>query len=153
MTPSSTFLVRRAVAALFVGWALLAIVLSLDAMRRPAHELCHPFTDTRVGDVAVVTDLAPSLVGQGIEPGDRVLEVNGEPYLEVVRRGMDWMHAGVPNTYLFERRDGSRFTRSLPPEPATWTAHPSTLVVHALLLIGAAIYLVTGAGVWWLKSD
>ena len=76
MTPSSTFLVRRAVAALFVGWALLAIVLSLGAMRRPAHELCHPFTDTRVGGVAVISDLAPDLVGQGIEPGDRVLEVN-----------------------------------------------------------------------------
>ena len=153
MTPSSTFLVRRAVAALFVGWALLAIVLSLGAMWRPAHELCHPFTDTRVGGVAVVTDLAPSLVGQGIQPGDHILEVNDKPYLEVMRRGIDWMRPGVPNTYVFERRDGSRFTRSLPPETSTWTARPSTLLVHGLLLIGAAIYLVTGTGVWWLKSD
>ncbi len=153
MTPSSTQLVRRAVAALFVGWAVVAIVLSLAVLRRPTDELYHPFTDTRVGGVAVVMDLGPSASAIPVEPGDRILELNGEPYSEALRRGIGWLREGVPNRYVFERRDGSRVEVELPPLPADWTIRPVTLLVHVLLLIGAVIYLATGTGVWWLKSD
>ena len=71
MNPSSTLLVRRAVGALFVVWAVLGIAFALNALRRPAHELCHPFTDARVGGVAVVMDMAPSMQGKGVDSGDR----------------------------------------------------------------------------------
>jgi signal transduction histidine kinase len=153
MTPSSTLLVRRAIAALFVGWAALAIVVSADALRRPARDLCHPFTDARVGGVAVVMELAPSIADSGIRPGDRILEVNGKRYTEVIRNGLEWLQAGVPNRYVFEQRDGSRLTLDLLPEPAAWIATPTTLLVQSLLILGALIYLLIGTGVWWLKSD
>ena len=153
MTPSSTLLVRRAVGVLFVGWAVLAIALSLDALRRPARELCHPFTDARVGGVAVVMDVAPSIQESGIEAGDHILEVNGQRYTEVIRRGLGWLREGVPNHYVFEQRDGSLLSLDLLPQPAEWTAQPTTLLVQGLLIIGALIYLVIGAGVWWLKSE
>ncbi|HEX5068190.1 MAG TPA: ATP-binding protein [Myxococcota bacterium] len=153
MTPSSTLLVRRAVGVLFVGWAVLAIFFSLDAMRRPARDLCHPFTDARVGGVAVVMALAPSIQQSGIESGDRIVELNGKPYTEVIRRGLGWLRAGVPNHYVFEQRDGSLLSLDLLPEPAAWTAQPTTLLVQGLLIVGALIYIVIGAGVWWLKSE
>jgi signal transduction histidine kinase len=153
MTPSSTLLVRRAVGVLFVGWAVLAIFFSLDALRRPTRDVCHPFTDARVGGVAVVMALAPSVQDTGIESGDRILEVNGQPYTEVIRRGLGWLRAGVPNHYVFEQRDGSLLALDLLPQPAAWTAQPTTLLVQGLLIVGALIYLVIGAGVWWLKSE
>jgi signal transduction histidine kinase len=153
MTPSSTLLARRAVAALFLGWAMLAIAFALVALRRPAHELYHPFTETRVGSVAVVMDLAPGARGRPIAAGDRILEVNGKPYTEVLRQGTEWLRPGVPNTYVFQRRDGSRVSLDLVPEPATWMIRPLGMLVQALLLLCALIYLATGAGVFWLKSD
>jgi signal transduction histidine kinase len=153
MTPSSTLLVRRAVGVLFVGWAVLAIALSLDAMRRPARDLCHPFTDARVGGVAVVMDLAPDLQESGIEAGDRILEVNGRPYTEVVRAGLGWLREGVPNHYVFEQRDGSLLSLDLLPTSTAWIMQPTTVLVQGLLIVGALIYLVIGAGVWWLKSE
>src|SRR5262245_9459088 len=153
MTPSSTLLVRRAVGVLFVGWAVLAIALSLDALRRPARDLCHPFTDARVGGVAVVMDVAPTIQDRGIETGDLILEVNGQRYSEVIRRWLGWLRPGVPNHYVFEQHDGSLLSLDLLPERAEWTAQPTTLLVQGLLVIGALIYLVIGAGVWWLKSE
>ena len=92
--------------------------------------------DTRVGGVAVVMELAPSAAGIAVEPGDRILEVNGQPYAEVLRRGIGWLRADVPNPYVFERRDGSL----LAARPAA-IAHgldgsvAGTLLVHGLLLI------------------
>jgi len=149
----SSFLVRRVLAALAVGWALLAIALSLAVLRRPSDDLCHPFTDTRVGGVALVMELGPSMQDSGVVPGDRILEVDGEPWGEVLRRGLGWLRPGERHRYVFERSDGSRLEVVRAPEPASWMLRPSTLVVHALLMLGAAIYLATGSLVWWLKSD
>ena len=79
--------------------------------------------------------------------------MNGKRYTEAIRQGLGWLQPGVPNHYVFEQRDGSLLALDLLPEPAAWISTPSMLLVQALLIAGALIYLVIGTGVWWLKSE
>jgi signal transduction histidine kinase len=153
LNSSSTLALRRLAATAFTAWALLSIVLALAAMREPSDRLYHPFSDTRVGSIALVEKLAPSAEGTGIEPGDRVLEVAGVPYIESARYGTDWLRAGIPNHYVFEKADGARVTADLVPVPATWAVTPVLLLSQGLLVLVAIIYLATGALAWWLKPD
>ena len=115
--------------------------------------LSHPFSDSRLGGRAVIESLAPSAAGTGASPGDFVLEVNGVSYLLQQRQGNDWLRAGVPNVYLLEKRDGrasrSRCRRFRAPRCAL----PAESMFHALLLVVAMIYLVTGGAVWWMRPD
>ncbi|MGH0028433.1 MAG: ATP-binding protein [Myxococcota bacterium] len=152
MNPSTALLLRRAVALAFVCWALLAIVLSLGTLRAPAEHPYHPFTDTRIGGTAIVDRVAPSALASGIETGDQIVSVDERPYFEAVRGGVP-LAEGVANTYTFERRDGSRFSVDLEPVPIDWALTPSITLVHALLVLVAAIYLATGGVVWWFKPD
>ena len=41
----------------------------------------------------------------------------------------------------------------LPPERASDFLTPMVLLIHALLLVVACIYLATGSIVWWLKQE
>jgi two-component system NtrC family sensor kinase len=153
MNSSSTLALRRLVAAAFVTWSLGSIVLALGPLRRPIDELYHPFTDTRIGGIALVEALSPSARGLGIEPGDEVVEVDGRPYLEAARHGTGWLVAGTPYRYVFEKPDGERFALELAPVSASWAATPMTLLFQSLLVAVAVIYLGTGGLAWWLKPD
>ena len=153
MNPTSTLRFRRATALLAVAWALLAILLSFSALRSREDVLCHPFSDTRIGDRAVIQTLSPAAVGSGPEPGDLLLEVNGQPYPRANQRGLDWLRPGVPNTYLIGKSDGRRIEVTLPPEPVSWYLTPAMLALQGLLLLVACVYLATGGIVWWLKPD
>ena len=73
MNPTSTLRVRRYSAALAMAWALLAILLSIAALRIPEGALCDPFADARLGGFAVIERVAPSAAAAGVEVGDRVL--------------------------------------------------------------------------------
>ena len=153
MNPTSTLRMRRATAALAAGWALLAIVLSLSVLRAPSELLYNPFADLRMGGKALVQALGPGATGSDLAVGDRILKVNGRSYVRAMQHGAGWMEPGVANTYLVEKPDGSRITVELLPEPLTWAATPGIIFLHALLLLAAAIYMVTGGTVWWLKPD
>jgi signal transduction histidine kinase len=150
---SSALMPRRAVALVFVCWALLAIALSLGALLQPGDRLYHPFTDSRVGPLPIVMEVAPSAVGSGPESGDLVVSVNGRPYPEVLREGPNWLREGVANTYVFEKRDGTRVSVDLAPENASWAVTPLLGFFQGLLLFVALIYVVTGGVAWWLKQD
>jgi signal transduction histidine kinase len=153
MNPPSTLWVRRAVAVLFIGWAVFALALSASIFVVSGDRLHHPFADTRIGTTAIIQALAPSARDSAAQPGDFLLEVNGEPYGEALRRGSDWLSPGVRNAYLLEKRDGSRIVVELAPEPVEWLLAPTTLLIHGLLVAVALIYLVTGGAAWWLKPD
>jgi preprotein translocase subunit SecG len=49
MNPTSTRRLRRTTAALAMGWALLAIVLSVGALHGPEGRFVHPFITVRTG--------------------------------------------------------------------------------------------------------
>jgi len=108
MNPSSTLRVRRAIAGLFLAWALGAIVLSLAALRAPGDRLYHPFTHTRLATISVIAEVAPSARTSGAEPGDVIVSMNGRPYHEVLREGTRSLDPSRANTYTLEKRDGTR---------------------------------------------
>jgi signal transduction histidine kinase len=153
MNPPSTLRVRRTVAVVFVGWAVFALVASAWLFTATGDRLYHPFSDTQIGASAVIQDLAPAAQGSAAERGDVIVEVNGEPYGEVLRRGGDWLRAGVHNAYLLEKRDGTLVVVELAPEPMAWLLTSSALLLHGLLVAVALIYLATGAAAWWVKPD
>jgi signal transduction histidine kinase len=153
MNPWSTLGVRRAVAALFLVWAVGAIVLSLAALRAPGDRLYHPFTHTRIATTSLIDELSPRAQESEAEPGDLILRMNGRPFYEAVRAGTGDLDPTRPNTYLIEKRDGRRVAVSLLPEPVAWVQTGSQSALHGLMVVGAAMYLLTGAAAWWLKPD
>jgi S1-C subfamily serine protease len=80
MNPSSTLRVRRAIAGLFVAWAVTAIALSLAALRAPGERLYHPFIHTRSATISVIDEVSPDARAAGMEPGDIILAMNGRPF-------------------------------------------------------------------------
>ncbi len=153
MSPTSTFGLRRATAFLAIAWALSAILPSLGTLRAPEGGLCHPFTDARLGRVAVVQGVHASAARSGVEVGDRILAIDGEPYFPNAVHSGRRLRAGVPNRYEFERSDGRRFEVDLPPVPAAEIRSPIDTLVQALLLLVALIYLGTGTIVYWLRPE
>jgi signal transduction histidine kinase len=153
MNPTSTLRMRRLTAFLAIAWALLAIFLSIAGLRADPGALGHPFSDSRMGGRAVIEEPTPAAAAQGVSPGDFIREVDGVPYMLKQREGNAWLRAGVANRYVFERRDGTRYSVALAPVPCRETRAPSESVFHALLLGVAMIYLVTGGAVWWMRPD
>jgi signal transduction histidine kinase len=153
MNPTSTRRIRRATAAIAMGWALLAIVLSMGALRNLDGVYDHPFSTIRTGAVVVVESLLDAEVGVGVERGDELVAVNGVPFVWALNRGIEWLEPGVPNRYLIRKHDGRRTTVDLPPVPVAELDMPGMSLVHVLVLIVAMIYLAIGAAVWWLKPD
>ncbi|MDH3211131.1 MAG: ATP-binding protein [Myxococcales bacterium] len=155
MKPSSTLRFRRTTAAVALLWAVSAVVLSMGPLRVPPGGVQHPMRVSVLGGYAIVEGLGPSLAAAGteVEPGDRLLEVNGRQFLVEYRRGPGWLEAGVRNTYLFEKRDGRRFRVDLLPESMQAMTTRLMVLMHALLLLVAVIYIATGGVVWWLRRD
>jgi signal transduction histidine kinase len=102
---------------------------------------------------AIIQALGPAAAEAGTEaqPGDRVIEVNGEPFRLALRRGGDWLREGASNSYLLEKRDGRRVSVDLLPEPLADITTPGQALFRVLMLLVAAIYLATGGVVWWFK--
>jgi signal transduction histidine kinase len=155
MNPTATLRFRRTTSVIALLWALFAIVLSLAPLRVPAGGLQHPMRVSVLGGSVIVEALGPSLAAAGTEvaPGDRLLELNGRPFLLEYRRGPGWLQAGVPNTYRLEKRDGRRYSVELPPEPMEAMTSRLMVLLHALLLLVAVIYIATGGVVWWIRRD
>jgi len=152
MSPTSSHWLRRATAVLAVAWALSAILPSVGVLRAPEDGLDHPFTDARLGGVAVVQALHPGAAA-GIEVGDRVVSFDGEPFFPIAVHARERLRAGAPNRYGIEKPDGRRFEVEMAPVPAAELYTPIDTLVHGLLLIVALIYLGTGSVVYWLRPE
>ncbi len=155
MNPTSPLRFRRTTAAIAIGWALVALALSLGPLRAPSHKLNHPFSITVLGGNVIVQALGPAATEAGTEAGvgDRVLEVNGTPFLSDLRRGWKGLEPDVPNTYVFQKRDGRRISVELLPESSEALHGRLLILLHGLMLLLAVIYIATGSIVWWLRPD
>ena len=153
MNPISTLRARRLIAALFLGWALLGIVLSLGALRAPGDRLYHPFVHTRLNGVSIVTEVAPDAQESGIQVDDVIVAMNGNPFEQVLRRGTGDLDSARENTYELQRPDGSLYRVSLAPEPVGWTQEPAVVALHGLMLLVSVLYLLTGSAAWWMRPE
>jgi two-component system NtrC family sensor kinase len=151
MNPTSTLRLRRFTAALAVGWALLAMVLSAASFQVPEKALHPPFFDTRLAGSALVEWPTPEAAAAGVEVGDRILAVDGQPYQWNAQTAHENMREGVPLTYLIEKRDGRKLTVRLAPVRAADMRTPFYIAVHLLLLLVAGVYMAAGGAVWWLR--
>jgi len=136
-----------------MGWGTLAIALSLGAFRDPSGLFGHPFETVRTGTVVTVETVGSRDQGSPVERGDQLVAINGVPFVWELRRGDAWLTPGVANTYLIEKPDGRRITVDLLPASIADIRLPGITVIHGLVLLVAAIYLVIGGAVWWLKPD
>ena len=87
MNPTSTRRLRRATAALAMGWGIFALVLSLGALRDPEGLLGHPFETVRTGMMVTVEAVTSPGHDSRIERGDELVAVNGVPFVWALRRG------------------------------------------------------------------
>ena len=146
MNPTSPLRLRTITAALAIGWATLSILLSLAALVSTRGQFSHPFSDARLGGLAVIERLHPSAAEAGVGVGDRVLELNGESY---AAHGA--VVPGAVNAYRLEKPDGRRLDVLLASVPSAEMRDASSVLFHALLLCVATIYIVTGVAVWLLR--
>jgi len=154
MLPPSSLRERRIIAAVFALWALFSIGVATGIFLAPTAEyLHHPFVDTRLGSAPVISALAPSAREAGAAVGDVVLEMNGEPFGELLRASPAGLEAERANTYLLEKVDGTRVLLRLVPEPLAWAITPARRLELALLILVGVVYLVAGGAAFWRKPE
>ena len=145
---------RRIIAVVFASWALVSIGASTGIFLAPTAEyLHHPFVDTRLGSVPVISALTPGARQDGAGVGDVVLEMNGRPFGELLRASPVGLREGVANTYLLEKADGQRVSVSLLPAPLAWAITPQRRLQLALLILVGVIYLGAGGAAFWRKPE
>jgi signal transduction histidine kinase len=153
MSPTSSHPMRRATALLAIAWALSAILPSVGALRPPEAGVDHPFQDSRLGRVAIVQSVHPSAAAAGVEVGDRIVELDGRPFVPLALHSAEGLRPGVPSRYGIEKRGGGRLAVELAPVPIAEMYDPIDSLVHGLLLVVAIVYLGTGAVVYWLRPE
>jgi signal transduction histidine kinase len=152
MNPTATHRFRQATAGVLVVWALFAMVCNLWGQLRRDDDPDWPLEVSSLGDVAIVQETTEEALAQGVEPGDRLVALDGVPVMRVFGRARDFLQLGVPNTYLLEKRDGTRIHVELLPQPPQAPSLHARALSIAIVCVGLA-YLVIGIGIWRLKSE
>jgi len=153
MNPVATLRFRRITGLLFACWALFAIALSVFALFSVPKGPTLPFTFTYLGTVAIVQSASPAAAAAGVEPGDRVLALDGRPMREGLRRGIVALREGRTNLYTIEKRDGGSFRVALPPASPEFPRQQGAMLLQLAMLVVSVLYLAVGGAVWWNKPD
>jgi signal transduction histidine kinase len=154
MSPAAMLRLRRWTAAGAVLWAVLALGLALIGQVLARGDYMPPLQTSGTGGVVVVSWLADSAQGSGVDVGDRVMAVDGVPINDWFRkRGWEDLRAGDPARWDVEKADGSRRSVDLLPVPRA-ESYPNLMIpiLFASISVGIA-YLGLGGLVWNLKPD
>ena len=113
-----------------------------------------PLQTSGTGGVVVVSWIADSVRGSGVDVGDRVLAVDGVPVNDWFRqRGWEALRPGVQALWEVEKSDGARRTVPLLPVSREVAGqHLMLPILVASFAVGFA-YLALGGLVWRLKPD
>jgi hypothetical protein len=154
MNPTATVRLRRATAAIALAWALLAFAVSvgirLDSERSPGPPFLFEGLAT---DPWRISSVAPEGAAAGVEPGDRLLGVDGWTPAGTVHRWKQLFRAGATNEYRIEKPDGRTLQVALAPRrPVELFAPIQWLVAIGLPVVGL-VYLAIGMWVWRLRPD
>jgi len=154
MNPTASIRFRRVTAALAVLWALAGIVSAAASLVHTDRTLGMPFTPSGVAGVVVVQDPSPEALEGGLDPGDRLLSVDGVDIHRWLRGLREPLVAGEPDVYRVEKRDGRIEQAELAPVwvPPLWERPWQALLLSALTLVAVA-YLGIGVLVWRFKPD
>jgi signal transduction histidine kinase len=153
MNPTATFRFRRIVAAGAIAWALSAIFLALSPILHPGDYVTLPFRTTGVAGTVIVQSVFPEARAAGVEPGDRLLTIDGKSFYAWFLHPDTVLHAGRTNLYEFER-GGETYRVSLHAKSDNIAAIPSwCAALYAGLLLVSVIYLAIGCVVWRLRPE
>jgi signal transduction histidine kinase len=152
LDPVATQRFRRVTAALAIAWALLALVLSVQGQLGGRDRLYPPVSYSVVAGVSTVQWAGAEAAEAGVQPGDRLLSIDGMSVTHWWRE-RDPLRTAATNLYEFEDRAGRRFSARL--HPLDFANGPPISEVPLLLgFFGVGlIYLGVGVVVWRLRPD
>ena len=152
MNPATTRRFRRWTGLLGVGWALLAIFLSVSALLAPRSTLAPAVNCSFVGTLVVVQDASDEALQAGVREGDRLLAIDGVAVPLALRGAERRLTLGEPNLYRIEKLNGEIRELALEPTIRGVSEDPADVLIHLGLLLVSISYLVIGMVVWWSKS-
>lgn len=154
MTPQATLRFRRVTAALAVAWALLALVAGVEGQLEAAARPSMPFVGSAAAGRFVLHEVAPSAREAGVEEGDRLLAVDGEPLAWWSgHQGFGGLELGEANRYRLRKPDAGVFEVALEPLPPGAPLYRLERVLDGALLLAGLVLLAIGMAVWRLKSE
>jgi signal transduction histidine kinase len=151
MNPSATLRVRRLTGLLAAFWALLAIALALFTLLVSTEGPVLPISTSFIAGQAVIHAASPQARRAGVEPGDRVLTLDGVPLMQMLRNGRFGLSVGEANEYEIRKRDGTLIHVELDPVPYSRVHTPFDTAIHLAFILIAVLYIAVGLAVWWTK--
>ena len=154
MSPDATLRLRRATAAAAVLWALLALVLSLVGQLGASPGPEPPIRTTGLGGIVIVEWRSEEAARLGVERGDRVVLVDGEPVTRwYQRRGWEDVRADTPVRYTLVARSGEAYDIAAPPVRRDAGTGALFAPLYAASLGVGLCYFALGLLVWRVKTD
>ncbi len=151
MNPATTRRFRRVTGLLGVGWALLAIFLSVSALLAPRSTLTLALNCSFVGTSVIVEGATDEAMQAGVREGDRLLSIDGVAVPLALRGAEHQLTIGERNVYQIQKRNGEIRQVALAPAPREFSERPTDVLIHLGLLLVSISYLAIGMVVWWNK--
>lgn len=149
MNPTASQRLRRAAAVAAVAWALLAFGLRFGAPLFQADPHGPPFLFTSLAtDPWRIARVGVEAQAAGVEPGDRVVRVDGEPVDRAMLRWDQHVRPGSLNRYLIEKPDGETVEVTLRAIPDAQRRPRGLVLVSSLLGLVGLLYIAVGLAVW-----
>jgi len=154
MSPEGTQRLRRGTSLIAIVWAIGALGLSVWGQVSSPRTVEPPIHTTAVGGIAVVGSMNDQAEAAGVEFGDRVLEVDGEPIHDWYRhRGWERVERGKAVHYRIEGDGGRVYEVSLVPRERRSLYEWVLIPIFAALCLAGIVYLAVGIFVWRLRPD
>jgi len=154
MNPTATVRLRRATAAIALIWALVGFGLSIALHFDAEDRFGPPFLlEGLATDPWGISVLAPEAAAAGLEAGDQLVAIDGQPIGAAVLSWHRLFRTGSENVYRIEKADGRELDYVLAPRHQTDLLTPLMWVMAIGLPIVGLIYLGVGLWVWRLRPD
>jgi len=150
MHPDTARWTRQLTGTLAAIWALVGIGLSVFVLIAPRAGPQLPVRTSIVAGIPIVHAMSADAAARGVEEGDQLLSIDGQPALENLWRPR--LAEGVVAEYRLRKPDGEILSVPLPPVSADEVEKPSDVLLHLGLLLVSSLYLAVALGVWWTRQ-
>ncbi len=152
MKPLATLRFRRVTAFLAVAWAGLALVSSVHGWVSADKAQHPPFLLAGfASDPWRIQHVSPIAAAAGVEPGDRVLRIDGRSVDAAMLLQAKQFEPGRVNRYRIRSQDGREREVSLPSVTRRSISLPLLAFASLTLPLVGLVYLATGLVVWRLR--
>ncbi|MFL2935129.1 MAG: ATP-binding protein [Myxococcota bacterium] len=151
METSTILRFRRISGWLAAFWAISAVLLSFVSLTFMSAGSSPPVTSYMLGGEPVIQAASPEAQAAGVEPGDRIVSIDGVPLLQLGWERFGYVEPVGPIEYEIRKPDGSLSRVSLSPLRQEGGGLSFSTLVHVALLLVSLLYVVVGIVVWWIK--